>query len=125
MFRITLRGGLASFGGCLPALGMAVSLLLFAGMRWLLPTQRQPLLETLFAAASVVSYYLFRLPSLIGFSLFSNGDEVLIDFVAPCRCGFHGGCVMPRPYSFWSGFFLLPPSSSGIWMPRPRIVRQA
>ena len=79
----------------LPALGMAVSLLLFAGLRWLLPTRRRALLATLFAAASVIIYYWFRLPSLIGFSMFPNGDETLIDLRALLveREEFEGGMV--------------------------------
>lgn len=107
----------------LPALGMAVSLLLFAGLRWLVPTQRRDLLATLFAAASVIIYYWFRLPSLIGFSMFPNGGETLIDlrYTVPTWLPWGMRCASTLFLLVW----FLRSSSSGIWMPRPRVVRQA
>ena len=107
----------------LPAFGMAVSLLLFAGLRWLLPTRRRALLATLFAAASIIIYYWFRLPSLIGFSMFPNGDETLID-LRHSLPGWFPWAMRCASTLFFLGWFLRP-SSSGIWMPRPRVIRQA
>ena len=72
--------------------------------RRLLPTGRP-----FFAGdvASVMIYYWYRLPSLIGFSMFPDGDEMLVD--------------LRHSVPLW----FLRPASSGIWMPRLRIGKHA
>ena len=59
------------------------------------------------AVASVMIYYWYRLPSLIGFSMFPDGDEMLVD--------------LRHSVPLW----FLRPASSGIWMPRLSVGKHA
>jgi hypothetical protein len=66
----------SAFG--LPILGLAISLVLFLGLRrWLGPT-RERVLVLAFAAAAIAAYYAFRLPMLFGFGP-HPGDGMLVD----------------------------------------------
>jgi hypothetical protein len=61
-----------------PFAGLAVSLLLFLGIRILLPKSEGEWLTRLFAWAAVTCYYWYRLPALFGYGLFP-GDGMLVD----------------------------------------------
>jgi len=65
----------------LPLIGTVISLALFALTRSVLSRRWHLLHARSFAAAAVCAYYWFRLPALVGFSVFP-GDGMLVDLTA-------------------------------------------
>jgi hypothetical protein len=62
----------------LPLLGALITVGLFVTTRMLVGRPRQQLHSRLFAATAIATYYYFRLPALVGWTLFA-GDGVLVD----------------------------------------------
>ncbi len=67
---------LVAFG--LPWATMAVTLAVYFLLRKFLPKNKETLLTSVFAAASISCYYWYRIPSLVGYGLFPQ-DGLLVD----------------------------------------------
>ncbi|MFN3486330.1 MAG: hypothetical protein ACK44W_12725 [Planctomycetota bacterium] len=101
--------------------GAAVSLMLYAGLRRVLPSSWRPALLRLFAASAVAAYYWYRIPALVGIGLHPP-DGMLVDLrntgagplVAAVRW------VLPTFLLTWAA---LPRRGMRSWTVRPPMAR--
>lgn len=102
----------------LPFAGMAVTLVLFLGMRALLPAGRDELLVRTFASAAVATYYWYRLPMLLGFGA-HPGDGVLVDLSANLPEWTPHACRLATTALFGWWLVLRTPGHKRAWSVRP------
>ncbi|MCF8245491.1 MAG: hypothetical protein K9J37_13450 [Saprospiraceae bacterium] len=77
------RSGIAGWGECLTAFGLpwatlVVTLVAYILLRKFLPKNRETMLTSVFAAASISCYYWYRIPSLFGYGIIPQ-DGILVD----------------------------------------------